>query len=291
MTLVKVAAPIMPFTTEEIYQNIRPAGSPESVHLCDYPVYHEKFRDRELERKMEIVRRTVSMGRALRAAHSLKIRQPLRAIHLVTRIPEERRILMEMEGIIREELNIKEVVFRENEEDLVEYSAKPNYRVLGKQLGKEMKLAASRIEGLSAREIQSLLEGATLSIEIGASSIDLTKESIVIARSEKENLKVLNEGSLTIALDPEVTEELKQEGLMRDIIRGIQNLRKETGLEVTDRIELSLFGSELIQDVVAGFEDRLLEETLAVGWIWQKSDSGTIIKTGDEEILVSLRKV
>jgi len=135
------------------------------------------------------------------------------------------------------------------------------------------------------------LEGATLSIEIGASSIALTKESIVIARSEKENLKVLNEGSLTIALDPEVTEELKQEGLMRDIIRGIQNLRKETGLEVTDRIELSLFGSELIQDVVAGFEDRLLEETLAVGWIWQKSDSGTIIKTGDEEILVSLRKV
>ena len=112
-----------------------------------------------------------------------------------------------------------------------------------------------------------------------------------MARSEKENLKVLNEGSLTIALDPEVTDELKQEGLIRDIIRGIQNLRKETGLAVTDRIELSISGSDAVQDAVTGFEDRLLEETLAVAWTWKRTDSSVEISTGDETLQVAIRKV
>ncbi|MDC7239678.1 MAG: isoleucine--tRNA ligase [Spirochaetales bacterium] len=286
ITLVKVASPFIPFVTEEIYQNLRTDSMPESIHLSDYPVAKEEDRDQILERKMELTQQAVSMGRALRAMHNLKTRQPLKAMHLVTRNAEEKKILREMEDIIAEELNVKEVYFRENEEDLVEYSVKANFRVLGKQLGKDMKAAAGRIQELSSEEILSLLEGATLSVEFeGAehSSIDITSESVVINRSEKENLKVLNEGDLTIALDPEITEELLQEGMVRDIVRSIQNLRKESGLEVTDRINLFIHGSDSVKAAVSAFEDHLLSETLGESWTWEMKDGAAEGSCGDDE--------
>jgi len=291
LTLVQVAAPFIPFITEEIYRNLKAKGLPESVHLTDFPVYDPDLRDLELEEKMDLTRRTVSMGRALRTMHNLKIRQPLKALHLVTKDQQEKRILIEMEELIKDELNVRSVVFRENEEELVEYTAKPNYKVLGKQLGKDMKAAAARIEGLSMREIQSLLEGAILSIEIGDRVFDLTEEGVIIARTERENLKVLNEGSLTVALDSELTDELIQEGMARDLIRGIQNLRKELDLEVTDRIELSLFGAEQVKRAVEANEDTLKSETLAVSWKWKKQEGAAEIDCGQETCCVSLKKV
>jgi isoleucyl-tRNA synthetase len=230
------------------------------------------------------------MGRALRTLHNLKTRQPLKALHLVTKDQQEKRILIEMEELIKDELNVRSVVFRENEEELVEYTAKANYKVLGKQLGKDMKAAAARIEGLSMREIQSLLEGATLSIEVGERVFDLTEEGVIIARVERENLKVLNEGSLTVALDAELTEELIREGMVRDLIRGIQNLRKELDLEVTDRIELSLSGSEQVKRAVETNEDMLKSETLSVSWKWEKREGAAQIDCGREPCLVFLKK-
>jgi len=204
----------------------------------------------------------------------------------VTRDQEERRILIEMSDIIEEELNVKDVIFRENEEDLVEYSVKANFRILGKQLGRDMKAAAGRIAELSSTEILSLLEGATLSVGFeGAehSSIDITQESVVIQRSEKENLKVLNEGALTVALDPEITDDLYQEGVVRDLVRSIQNLRKESGLEVTDRIRLYLGGSDKVKESVEAFEDHLLQETLAEKWFWEEKEISQDVACGDDE--------
>lgn len=288
--LIRVAAPFIPFITEEIYQNLRTESMSESVHLCDFPVADETRRDQDLEMKMNITRQAVSMGRALRSMHSIKIRQPLKALHLVTRNKEEKKVLREMEDIIREELNVKEVVFRENEEELVEYTAKPNYRKLGKQLGKDMKAAAKKIEALDMDEIQSLLEGATLSIDLGTRPLDITQEDVVIQRNEKENLKVLNEGSLTVALDPEVTPELKLEGTVRDIVRSVQNLRKEEGLDVTDRIHLYIHGSQQVKDAVENFEEHLISETLAVSWRWEKRSEATRVECGDEDCYISLQK-
>lgn len=295
ITLVQVAAPFIPFITEEIYGNLKAKGLPESVHLTDFPVYDPGRRDVELEQKMKLTRQAVSMGRALRTLHNLKIRQPLKALHLVTKDQQEKRILIEMEDLIKDELNVRSVVFRENEEELVVYTAKPNYRVLGKRLGKDMKAAAARIEGLSMREIQSLLEGATLSMEIGRGDtalrvFDLTEEGVIIARTEKENLKVLNEGSLTVALDPELSDELIQEGMARDLVRGIQNLRKEMDLEVTDRIELFLFGSQRVKEAVEANEGSLKYDTLAVSWQWKKHDRAVEIECGQEKCLVYLKK-
>ncbi len=290
MKLVHVCAPFMPFITEEIYLNLHSDDGPESVHLSDFPIAEEDRRDRSLEKKMKVTRQAVSMGRALRSMYSIKIRQPLRAIHLVTLDIEEKKVLREMEDIIREELNVKDVVFRENEEELVEYQAKPNYRVLGKQLGKDMKRAAKRIEELRMKEIQSLLESATLSIDLDGRNLDITKESVIIRRNEKENLKVLNEGSLTVALDPEITPELKQEGTVRDIVRSIQNLRKEAGLDVTDRIHLSVYGSEEIKEAIEQHQDHLVNETLTVSWEWNRKNDASEVECGDERCYISLEK-
>jgi isoleucyl-tRNA synthetase len=288
IVLVRVAAPFIPFITEEIYRNLKAPGLPESVHLTDFPARDDRLRDTELERKMGLTRRAVSMGRALRTMHNLKIRQPLKALHLVTKNRAERRVLVEMEDIIREELNVKTVVFRENEEELVEYSAKPNYRILGSRLGAAMKSAAARIQALTMPEIQSLLEGATLALEVDDQSFDLTLEAVSITRREKENLKVLNEGSLTVALDPELTPELLREGIIRDLVRGIQNMRREMNLNVTDRIRLYLEGPKPVREAVEEYQEHLAGETLAVSWKWSPHADSRAMECGSQRCQVFL---
>jgi isoleucyl-tRNA synthetase len=292
-TLVAVAAPIMPFTTDAIWQNLRCPSDPESVHLADFPVTRAGRRDPDLEFRMAAVQHAVSMGRSLRSQYNVKVRQPLKTVELVTRNPDEKSVLIEMEEIIREELNIKNVVFRENEEDLVEYEARANFRVLGKELGKDMKAAAEKIAGLSQSEIQSLLEGATLSIELAgenARSLDITAEKLDIRRLEKANLKVLNEGTLTVGLDTEITEELLKEGDVRDLIRGVQNLRKETGLEVTDRIILTLGGSERLKSAWEAFSGYVASETLSTKMLWTDGKGAIEIEAEDEKWQVKIEK-
>ncbi|MFW5827218.1 MAG: isoleucine--tRNA ligase [Alkalispirochaeta sp.] len=289
-TLTTVAAPIIPFMTEEIYRNLRTEGDPESVHLCDYPKSDESRRDAELERKMSVTRQAVSLGRAIRTMHNLKIRQPLAAIHVVTRDDEARRVLREMEDIIREELNVKDVVFRENEEELVEYSAKANFRELGPRLGKRMRAAAAVIEELSGAEIQQLMDGSTLSLDVDGEPVDITIESVLIQRQEKENLRVLNEGSLTVALDPEITPELFQEGLVRDLIRAVQNLRKDQGFDVTERIVVALEGSDDLVSAVQRYEDYFSGETLTEEITWHPDDSAVELSIGDYTVRITIRK-
>ena len=290
MRLVTVASPFIPFVTDEIYMNLKPEGACDSVHLCDWPEYNESKRDYELETKMAVTRQAVSMGRALRSMHSLKTRQPLKALNLVTRNDKEKLVLREMVDIISEELNVKEVIFRDNEEELVEYSAKANFKVLGKSLGPNMKTAAAAIAELKPSEIQSLLDGATLSLDLSFGSLDLTEESVVIQRNERENMKVLNEGSLTIALDSEMTEELLQEGMVRDIVRSVQNMRKDRDLDVTDRINLSISGNDRLKAAVTAFQDYLTAETLTDKWIWEEVSDAQKVECGEEECLISLKK-
>jgi len=290
MRLTLVAAPIVPFITESMYRNLRSEGMPESVHLCDYPVPDESRRDVALETKMAVTRRAVSLGRAIRTMHNLKIRQPLGAIHLVTRDADERRVLREMEDIIRDELNVKEVVYRENEEELVEYSAKANFKTLGPQLGSRVKAAANQIGQLVAREIQQLLDGATLSLDVEGETVDITAESILVQRHEKENLKVLNEGSLTVALDPEITDDLLQEGRVRDLIRVIQNQRKDDGFDVSDHIELQLDVDDELAQAVRAFEEYLTGETLTDRLVWTVNGDATEHDVAGFRCRVALKK-
>jgi isoleucyl-tRNA synthetase len=201
-----------------------------------------------------------------------------------------------MEEIIREELNVKNVIFRDNEEDLVEYEARANFRILGKELGKNMKAAAEKIAAFSQSEIQSLLEGAVFSIELdadGAESgqrVDITGEKIEIRRLEKANLKVINEGTLTVGLDTEINLELSMEGDVRDLVRGVQNLRKDSNLEVTNRIVLCLYGSDKLKASWEAFSDYIASETLSVKTIWENSEPMTEIEAGDEKWKVKIEK-
>jgi len=295
-TLITIASPFMPFTTEAIWQNIRLETDRESVHLADFPAVNDKRCDKPLELRMASVMSAVSIGRSLRSQYNIKMRQPLRKAEIVTRNHNEKNSLIEMADIIREELNVKEIIFSDNEEDLVEYEVKANFRILGKELGKDMKAAAAKIEALSHAEIQSVIEGASLCINVpceagGTRDVEITAEKLDVRRCEKANLRVLNEGTITIGLDTEISRELSQEGDIRDLIRGIQNARKEAGLSVTDRIELCVFGSDSLKEAWERFNKIAAEETLAVKTEWTKTDSQIPIESGDETWLVKISKV
>ena len=282
-TFSQVAAPFIPFITESMWQNLRNDEDPISVHLSDYPVAEENKRDFALEFKMDTVQKAVSMGRSLRSQYNLKNRQPLRSVEFVTRNPEEKAVLLEMEESIREELNVKKVVFHEREDELVEYSAKANFKVLGKELGPLMKAASAVIAALDQSSIQSILEGGTLSIDVEGKTVELTEEKIIVERHEKAALKVVNDGTLTVALDSEITEELKLEGYVRDFVRGIQNLRKESGFEVTDRIEITASGNETLEKAFNMFVDYISSETLAEKATWVSSLENATDISADEE--------
>jgi len=285
-TLITAASPFMPFTTDAIWQNLRLQTDPESVHLSDYPTPNEKRRDSALEFRMASVMSAVSIGRSLRSQYNIKARQPLRKAELVTRNEDEKKALLGMADIIREELNVKELVFSDKEEDLVEYEVKANFRVLGKELGKDMKSAAAKIETLNHAEIQKIVQGASLSINVpcegGERALVLTADKLDIRRIEKANLRVLNEGTLTVGLDTEITRELSMEGDIRDLIRGIQNARKEMGLSVTDRIELCLHGVDSLKEAWDNFNETVATETLAIKTQWAKTDGQIPIEAGDE---------
>ncbi|GHU23522.1 isoleucine--tRNA ligase [Spirochaetia bacterium] len=291
-TLITVAAPFMPFTTDAIWQNLRLDTDPESVHLADFPEVHESRRNPELEYRMEAVQHAVSMGRALRSHYNLKVRQPLQRVELVTRNPEEKAALAGMDDIIREELNVKEVWFRENEEDLVSYEVKANFRVLGKELGKDMKTAAEKIADLSPEQIRQILAGKSVALEVAGSSIELTTEKIDIRRIEKSGFRVLNEGTLTVALDTEITPELAAEGDIRDLIRGLQNLRKESGFAVSDRIHLKVSGSPRLEEAWNRFAGFAAAEVLAVDYVWNPvTESAAVIEAGEETWRVEIERV
>jgi len=265
MTYIKLACPVIPFICEEIYQNLRRPGDPESVHLCDYPVYDKHHRDYALEKMMDLTMQAIVMGRSLRSTYNLKTRQPLKKLFLVDRDEEDRRILSDMSDIIAEELNVKEVEINSDETELVDYSAKANFKALGSRLGKAMKEVAANIQKIGSERIARILDGHAEHITYGDNEkVEVSAADLVIQRTEKENLKVLNEGRITIGFDTEVDQNLLNEGLARDIIRAIQTLRKESGFDVSDRIVLEIGGDEVVKAAYEQFKSMIESETLTV---------------------------
>ena len=184
-TLITVSAPFMPFTTDAIWQNLRLPDDPESVHLAFFPESKGERRNRELEYRMASVQHAVSMGRALRAAHGIKVRQPLSSVELITGNEREKSALLDMQESIREELNVKQVLFRDNEEELVHYEVKAKFRVLGKELGKDMKAAASAIEEMGLQDVRTILDGGVIALNVAGRTINITADKVEIRRIEK----------------------------------------------------------------------------------------------------------
>ncbi len=289
-TLAQVAAPVTPFITEEMWQNLKVACDKDSVHLTEYPVYNKNWRNEEIEFKMATVQKAVSMGHSLRNQFNLKNRQPLASVALVTRNSNEKSVLQEMQDVIAEELNVKKVEFHEREDELVEYKAKANFRNLGKELGSKMKAAAAIIQTLSTEQIENIIVGNLVVIDVDGQKVELNSEKVIVERFEKDDLKVLNDGTLTVGLDSKVTEELKMEGYVRDLIRGIQNQRKENGYEVTDRITLEVFGDEKLKASYEMFKDMIASETLASKINWNDAVLDVTVDADDKQWSIKVEK-
>ena len=266
LTFCKLAAPFIPFVTEEIYRNLRTSHMPESVHLCDFPEVDEQHLDAVLSRRMGNTMLAASLGRFLRTRASLRVRQPLKSAVLVSADAEVRADLERMGGLIADELNVKEVVVGGDEEALVELSAKANFKALGPRLGKRMRAAAKAIESLAPAGIQSLRAGGSHSVELddGQAPVEIFLDDIVVQRSERAGMTVANEGAITVALETTLDEELVCEGWAREIVSKLQNMRREAGLEVSDRIRVAYELPPEGMEAIRRFGDYIGSETLAV---------------------------
>ena len=260
--LSKIIACFVPYVAEGIYESLRREGDPISVHLDYFPAVDDKSRDTELETRMDLVLAAVNMGRALRSKHQLKTRQPLQRLFLITRDPEAQRILNELDALLLDELNIKELVLTENEEDLVGLSAQANFRVLGKRLGKRMKEVANQIKTLDLENIRRLQDGGSVTLQHTDGEVTLTLEDVLIQRSQREGLLVESSGSVTIALDTQLNESLIKEGLAREFVNKVQHMRKEQDLAVMDRILIRYKSSEIVGKALDAYQDFVCTETL-----------------------------
>ena len=263
LELSKVIAPFVPFLAENIYRVLRTEDLPASVHLCSFPEVEDKWHDSTLEEEMEIILKTVTMGRALRTKTQLKIRQPLQSVTLVTKNSAVKGILGEMAELIRDELNVKEVNIAENEEDLVEFSAKPNLKILGPKLGKKLGEARGKIMELSSTVIAQVLSGKTITISVGEDDLQIGEEELFIQRDQKEGLAIQNEGDLTIALDTKLTDDLVNEGFARDFVNKVQITRKERDFAITDRIDISFSAENKLVTALEKYDTYIKQETLA----------------------------
>ncbi len=262
--LSKIAAPFIPFLSEAIYRNIRTDQMPESVHLCDYPTYHPESRNPTLEEGMESLQVAVSLGHSLRKEHKLKVRQPLPAATLICADEKQLAFLKHQEHLIADELNVKKVIFEKESHEFVKLSIKPNFRVLGKKVGAHMKEAHLMISTLDQDQINTLLRGHDLPIVLGSEPFTLTAEDVEITRKVHEGWIAMNAGTITVALETELTEDLILEGIARELVNKINTMRKEAGFEVTDRIHLTIGASDKVKKALSIFEKYIKEEVLCV---------------------------
>ncbi len=288
----KVMAPFIPFLTETVYRNLR-TGEKEapSVHLCDYPAYQKDARDLPLEGKMEALQTAVNLGHALRKEHKIKVRQPLLRLHIALGDSPEKDFLIDQVHLIREELNVKEVLFHGDERELVDLKMIPNFRVLGKKVGKRMPAVRSCLEQLGPDDVRTFFKEKKIEITVEGERFALEEEDIQWQREVKEGMVAVNRGVITVALDTMLTPVLVEEGKARELVNKIQTMRKEAGLEKTDRIEVRLTGSEAMRQSFLNHDAYIQGETLAVRVIFEKNIQGTAWDINGEEVFISIRKV
>jgi isoleucyl-tRNA synthetase len=266
---VTMLAPFTPFLADEIYRNLQGGAggefgeAPDSVHLRDFTKVDEELRDADLEAAMAAVRRTVSLGHAARGAAKVKVRQPLRRAVIVA-TDAERAGIEAFTDLVTAELNVKELDFVSDAGDLVTYEVKPNYRALGPRFGKNMPQVAAAVAALDPAHVaQTLSEGGQIGISIDGSDHTLDPDDVTMALRPLEGYEVEAEAGHAVALELEIDEELRREGLAREIVRAVQLARKEAGLEITDRIALGIDGDPETIEVAGEHEAYIVGETLA----------------------------
>jgi isoleucyl-tRNA synthetase len=284
VTFSKVAAPVLPFIAEEIYQRLVVAidpGAPESVHHTDYPEADPAVIDVGLEAAMGVVRTVVNLGRALRKREQVRVRQPLSRLTVVTREDAATAAVTSHTALIAEELNVKEVAVEHDESHLVRLSAKANFKVLGPRFGKRVKEIAATIEAFEHDTVDRLIDGE--SIEIDGESITL--DDITVTRDPRPGVVVAGEASFSVALDTELNEALVSEGLAREIVNRVQGLRRDGDLDVTDRIRLRWHADDpALRAAFDSHGDLIAGEVLAVSIEPAGSPAGAVVEIGGSPI-------
>ncbi|MBO4730870.1 MAG: isoleucine--tRNA ligase [Bacteroidaceae bacterium] len=257
-TVARLMAPLAPFYTDQLYRDL--CGSDCSIHLQDYPVANDAFIDEPLEAQMQRAQKIVSMGLSLRKKEKIIVRQPLQCIMLPVSSEAERQSIEEMASIITSELNVKEIRYVEGI-NLVK-TVKCNFRVMGKKLGKLMGPVSKMIAALSQEEIIRLETDGHLILEVEGQSVTVERDDVEIFNQDIPGWSVTNEGTLTVALDLTVTDELRREGMAREVVKRIQTYRKEQGFEITDHIIITLEDNAEVREAVEAHRDFILSQVL-----------------------------
>jgi isoleucyl-tRNA synthetase len=289
----KLLAPFIPFVTDEIYGNLTAgvADGNDSVHLADYPEMDDAWLDTELEMGMAAVRRTVELGRAARSKGKVKVRQPLEKAVIVAS-DDERAEIERLGELVRSELNVKELEFVTEQADLVSYEAKPNYRALGPRFGKQMPQVASAIAALDPGSVAEAISGARhVGISIDGAEHELQPEDISLTLVPLEGYEVEAEAGHAVGLALELDDELRREGLAREIVHAVQNARKEAGLDITDRISLTLAGDDELLEAARAHERYIAGETLATSVSYEGADaSGQAAAIEGRELRIAVER-
>jgi len=272
VTIAKTAAPMIPFMTEDIYQNLVRSvdkDAPESIHLCDFPTVNEAWIDKDLEADMKELLEIVVLGRACRNTANIKNRQPIGTMY----VKAEKKMSEFYTDIIADELNVKEVKFADDVESFISYSFKPQLRTVGPKYGKLLggiRQALTDINGTAA--MNELRTNGVLKLDINGNDVELTEEDLLIETAQTEGYVSESDGETSVVLDTNLTPELIEEGFVREIISKIQTMRKEAGFEVMDKIVVYANGNDKIQDVMKAHEDEIKSEVLADEMVLGETD-------------------
>ena len=265
LTISKLSAPIAPFFMDRLYTDlIKATGkeSFESVHLSNFPVFDKFYIDKSLERKMENAQTISSLVLSLRAKEKIKVRQPLQKIMIPVLDATQKEEIHAVSDLIKHEVNVKEIELLEDASGILVKQIKPNFKTLGPKFGREMKAISKAIQNFSQEDIIKIEKEGNLSIEIDEKSINLEVSDVEISSKDIEGWLVANANGLTVALDVTINEKLRKEGIARELVNRIQNLRKDSGFEVTDKIQLTVMSFENLQEAVLENKTYIMSETL-----------------------------
>ncbi|MBE98534.1 isoleucine--tRNA ligase [Flavobacterium coralii] len=294
LNVAKLSAPIAPFFMDRLYKDLTQASQSErydSVHLSDFPAYAENFVDKSLESRMEKAQTISSLVLSLRKKEMIKVRQPLQKVMIPVLDAKQKAEIEAVSELIKAEVNVKEIELMDDASGVLVKQVKPNFKVLGPRFGKDMGLISKEIQNFSQEHIATIEKTGSIEVEISGKSVTLTSEDVEISSQDIEGWLVANANGITVALDITITDELRKEGIARELVNRIQNIRKDSGFEVTDKIKVYLQANETLNAAVTANEEYIKSETLTEELIFKNDiENGTEIEFDDIKTLVLISK-
>ncbi|MFG4004363.1 isoleucine--tRNA ligase [Flavobacterium aquidurense] len=294
LTISKLSAPIAPFFMDKLYRDLTISTETEqysSVHLAEFPKFVENFVNKTLESKMQKAQTISSLVLSLRKKEMIKVRQPLQKVMIPVLDENQRAEIQAISELIKAEVNVKEIILLDDDSGILVKQIKPNFKALGPRFGKDMGLISKEIQSFSADQINQLDKQGTLDIVIAGNSVTLSLEDVEITSQDIEGWLVANSNGITVALDITISEELKNEGIARELVNRIQNIRKDSGFEVTDKIKVQIVRSGILEEAILKNEDYIKSETLTDELVFVAAlENGTEIEFDDIKTMILISK-